>query len=262
MKITFKKFTRPAGIAVIVATALAVTGTSVSLASENTAHLQQNAQDTAAHSMLVTLSGAPLGVDREILQTRLAHDAGIASTAAQQVIASSAAVTDVTALTGKVQALTSLASLSSKQIVVLIDNTKAETVITAANAATEVARQAAEAAAAAAAKEAAIAATRDPNAARALGAQIAVSGYGWGAGEFSCLDRLWTKESNWRYNAYNAGGGATGIPQSLPGSKMAAFGADYMTNPETQIRWGLDYIQRSYGSPCSAWNHSVARGWY
>ena len=60
----------------------------------------------------------------------------------------------------------------------------------------------------------------------------------------------------------NASSGATGIPQSLPGSKMATAGADWQTNAATQVAWGLDYIQRGYGSPCSAWSHSQAVNWY
>jgi hypothetical protein len=85
---------------------------------------------------------------------------------------------------------------------------------------------------------------------------------GWGDGEFSCLDNLWTKESGWRWNANNGSSGAYGIPQSLPGSKMAAAGSDWTTNPVTQIKWGLQYIANSYGTPCGAWSHSVAMNWY
>uniref|UniRef100_UPI003F4C593F aggregation-promoting factor C-terminal-like domain-containing protein n=1 Tax=Nocardioides sp. SYSU DS0651 TaxID=3415955 RepID=UPI003F4C593F len=86
--------------------------------------------------------------------------------------------------------------------------------------------------------------------------------YGWGSEQFGCLDSLWTKESNWRWNADNPTSSAYGIPQSLPGSKMASAGADWATNPATQIKWGLGYIQDRYGSPCSAWGHSQAVNWY
>lgn len=124
-------------------------------------------------------------------------------------------------------------------------------------------RQAEEAAAAeAAAQAAALAAANTPDGARSVAAQIAASEYGWGAGEFSCLDSLWQKESGWDYQAYNQDGGATGIPQALPGDKMASFGSDWQTNATTQIRWGLDYISRAYGSPCSAWGHSQSVNWY
>ena len=93
-------------------------------------------------------------------------------------------------------------------------------------------------------------------------ARMMLADYGWGDGQFSCLNSLWTKESSWDYTATNAGSGAYGIPQSLPASKMASVGADYRTNPVTQITWGLQYIKSSYGSPCSAWGHSQATNWY
>ena len=83
-----------------------------------------------------------------------------------------------------------------------------------------------------------------------------------GAGQFGCLDKLWNRESSWNPAARNPSSGAFGIPQSLPGSKMASAGADWQTNPLTQVRWGVDYIKRSYGSPCGAWAHSQATGWY
>jgi uncharacterized protein YabE (DUF348 family) len=101
----------------------------------------------------------------------------------------------------------------------------------------------------------------DPGSAKAIGRALAAE-RGWGSGQFACLDRLWTKESNWRWNAENPSSGAYGIPQSLPGSKMASVGADWRTNPATQIRWGLGYIAGRYGTPCGAWSHSVAVGWY
>ena len=85
---------------------------------------------------------------------------------------------------------------------------------------------------------------------------------GLGADEQSCLLSLWNRESGWRTNAYNAGSGAYGIPQSLPGSKMAVMGADWRTNYVTQVNWGLAYIDSRYGTPCGAWAHSEDVGWY
>ncbi len=83
-----------------------------------------------------------------------------------------------------------------------------------------------------------------------------------GAAQFSCLDKLWNRESNWNPRATNPSSGAYGIPQSLPGSKMASAGADWRTNPQTQVRWGVGYIKARYGTPCGAWAHSQATGWY
>ncbi|WP_341997528.1 lytic transglycosylase domain-containing protein [Microbacterium sp. LWH7-1.2] len=93
-------------------------------------------------------------------------------------------------------------------------------------------------------------------------ARSMIGGYGWGDDQFGCLVSLWIKESGWNYQAYNRSSGAYGIPQALPGSKMGSAGADWQTNPATQIAWGLGYISGRYGSPCGAWSHSQSTGWY
>lgn len=89
-----------------------------------------------------------------------------------------------------------------------------------------------------------------------------MAGYGWGGDQFTCLVNLWNRESGWNHLAMNASSGAYGIPQALPGNKMASAGADWQTNPATQISWGLGYIQGRYGTPCGAWAHSESVGWY
>ena len=86
--------------------------------------------------------------------------------------------------------------------------------------------------------------------------------FGWSSGQFSCLDPLWEHESGWSVTAANVGSGAYGIPQALPGSRMASAGPDWQTNAATQIKWGLEYIKGTYGSPCAAWAHEQATGWY
>jgi len=86
--------------------------------------------------------------------------------------------------------------------------------------------------------------------------------FGFGLDQFGCLDSLYSRESGWSVTADNPYSSAYGIPQALPGSKMASAGADWATNPVTQIRWGLGYIQDRYGSPCGAWAHSESHGWY
>ncbi len=100
----------------------------------------------------------------------------------------------------------------------------------------------------------------DPGSAQAIAYDM-VKARGWGDDQFSCLVALWNRESGWRVNAYNSSG-AYGIPQALPGSKMGAYGADWQTNPATQIKWGLGYISGRYGTPCGAWGHSQSSGWY
>jgi len=86
--------------------------------------------------------------------------------------------------------------------------------------------------------------------------------YGWSASQFSCLDSLWTQESNWRWNATNPSTGAYGIPQSLPATKMATTGTDWQTDGLTQVQWGESYISGRYGTPCTAWSHEQTYGWY
>ncbi len=101
----------------------------------------------------------------------------------------------------------------------------------------------------------------EPGSAQELGKQLAAA-RGYGDDEFACLLSLWKKESGWRVNAENKSSGAYGIPQALPGSKMATVADDWRTNPATQITWGLNYIEGRYGTPCGAWAASQAKGWY
>ena len=82
------------------------------------------------------------------------------------------------------------------------------------------------------------------------------------AEEFGCLSQLWDRESGWTVTASNRTSGAYGIPQALPGSKMSGAGADWRTNPLTQVRWGVGYIADRYGDPCQALAHSGSYGWY
>lgn len=100
-----------------------------------------------------------------------------------------------------------------------------------------------------------------PGIAQAIG-HDAVIARGWSEADAQCLVNLWNRESGWNPAAHNVSSGAYGIPQALPGSKMASAGADWATNPATQIKWGLDYIAGRYGTPCGAWAHSNSVGWY
>ena len=89
-----------------------------------------------------------------------------------------------------------------------------------------------------------------------------LASFGWSTSQFSCLEPLWAGESGWNVTASNPSTGAYGIPQALPASKMASTGPDWRTSAVTQIRWGLTYIKGTYGSPCAAWSHAQADGWY
>lgn len=148
---------------------------------------------------------------------------------------------------------------------------KAEEQSTKANVTAPVATPTAQATQAAQAKPAAASPTVVPAVPKAVAvspgssqaeAASQMQAYGWGADQLTCLISLWQKESNWNSTAENPSSGAYGIPQSLPGTKMASAGADWRTNPATQIKWGLSYIAERYQTPCGAWGHSVAVGWY
>ena len=103
---------------------------------------------------------------------------------------------------------------------------------------------------------------RVPDGARAVAREIAQSKYGWGSFQFACLNKLWTKESNWRYKARNKSSGAHGLPQALPATKMESIGTDWRTNPVTQISWGLRYIEVRYETPCKAYKKFQRSNWY
>ena len=232
------------------------------------------------------------------LRARAEQASEIAVSGASVVIAAAQGKTDATSLSESVAALSHVTLLAPERIFELVDVTTTETANVQAST-TEVDRVAAEqaavaqasaeaaaaeaasaeaAAAEAASAEAAAAeaevadavsaaparpsAPADPNAAQQIARQLMANQYGWGDDQFGCLVSLWDKESGWNVNAYNASSGATGIPQALPGNKMASAGADWQTNPATQITWGLGYIASRYSTPCAAWDKSEASGWY
>jgi hypothetical protein len=94
-------------------------------------------------------------------------------------------------------------------------------------------------------------------------AQQLMPSYGFSvSSQWSCLDDIWTRESGWEWDAENPSSGAYGIPQAYPASKMATVAGDYMTDATTQIKWGLGYIEDTYGTPCAAWNVDITEGGY
>ncbi len=103
---------------------------------------------------------------------------------------------------------------------------------------------------------------RSPDGARKVARVILLEEYGLGKSQYACLNSLWTKESNWRYKAHNRRSGAHGIPQALPAIKMDVIATDWRTNPVTQIRWGLRYINIRYETPCKAWTKFKKRNTY
>lgn len=93
-------------------------------------------------------------------------------------------------------------------------------------------------------------------------ARAMLAEFGFGSDQFSCLDSLYNSESGWNIHADNPSSSAYGIPQALPGSKMASAGPDWADSAVTQIRWGLGYIKGSYGTPCGAWSFKQGHNWY
>jgi hypothetical protein len=83
-----------------------------------------------------------------------------------------------------------------------------------------------------------------------------------GATQYSCIDQIFIHESNWNPFDLNKSSGAYGIPQAVPGSKMSTAGADWRTNPVTQVKWGIHYVNGRYGSACSAWSFWKVHRWY
>ncbi|TFC52559.1 MULTISPECIES: hypothetical protein [Cryobacterium] len=267
-----------------------VAGVGTTAVAQSSAASAESIAETRVLSESTGVRHGQLSVYSAIAKSTADHRAESTISAATGVIATMANKVDATPLASSVASLGNYEELETDAVISLTLQTKSETAAAqsavaevdraaasaeaeaaaAAAAAAEQARAvAAQAAAAEAAKASQVAPApapspsggNSPDAARATARAMAASNYGWGDSEFSCLNQLWERESGWSYTAYNPSG-ATGIPQALPGSKMATTGSDWATNATTQIAWGLGYISGSYGSPCSAWAHSEANNWY
>jgi hypothetical protein len=103
---------------------------------------------------------------------------------------------------------------------------------------------------------------REPQGAKQVAKALIAEKYQWDEEQYSCLNKLWTKESHWNYKARNKVSGAHGIAQALPATKMEVVGTDWRTNPVTQITWGLKYINERYDTPCKAWSKFKRSRWY
>ncbi|KRC62364.1 hypothetical protein ASE14_00495 [Agromyces sp. Root81] len=233
--------------------------------------------ETAQLSASTDLDASQLGAHEGILTARATQDASDALTTAEAAIAAANGKSDAADLEASVAALQSFELLAPERVFVLADAARAHAATVQA-AVAEFDRVAAEQAAAerAAAERAAAerdaatppasggpapAAPANPSEAQLIARDMMAASYGWGDDEFGCLVALWNKESGWNVTA-GSPGGAYGIPQALPGSKMASAGADWLTSAATQIRWGLGYVAGRYGTPCGAWAHFQANNWY
>ena len=254
--------------------------------------------ETRALTEATSIDPQQLGAHGGILEARAVKQAQDALAGANDTIAAAQGKADAAALTSSVAALDDYKMLAPERVFALADSTAAQTdavrgavaeadriaaeKAAAAAAAAAAQKAAAEAASAAAAAEAEAGARQsapqpaqqsapvsrprpsgpaNPSGAQAI-ARDMLAARGWGADQFGCLVSLWDRESGWNVYASNPSSGAYGIPQALPGSKMATAGADWQTNAATQISWGLGYISGRYGTPCGAWDHSESNGWY
>jgi hypothetical protein len=247
----------------IVAVAGSLVGTGIAVQANSA-----SAERTAATAQLSTGTGLQrdqLGVYEVIAKAQTNQKAKTTIDDANQVIAAVHSKVDTTPLSTTVASLSAYQTLDRDTVLSLVKQAS-DAKATVQAAATQADQAAADAAAAVAAAEAAaadaLAAGNTVAGAKATARSLGSSTYGWGDDQFSCLVSLWQKESGWNYQATNASSGAAGIPQSLPGSKMASAGSDWATNASTQVAWGLDYIKRGYGTPCAAWSHSQSMNWY
>ncbi|EGG48949.1 MULTISPECIES: aggregation-promoting factor C-terminal-like domain-containing protein [Streptomyces] len=224
------------GFAVASATAVTAVGSVVGVASGSVA---QNNDAEAATADATLLSDIPVGTQAQVQTASLAQQAD-----AQAIAADTSARKDAEAAARKAAAKSAVAKKAAAE--------------KAANDAKERAKQK---------KESSRSATRDASTfsvqssytiaqVQAIARQIVPSG------QFQCFSNIVNHESSWNYKATNPSSGAYGLVQALPAGKMASAGADWQTNPATQIKWGLNYMNQRYGSPCDAWSYWQANGNY
>ncbi|WP_405950310.1 lytic transglycosylase domain-containing protein [Streptomyces prunicolor] len=225
------------GFAVASATAVTAVGSVVGVASGSVAQAQNNdAETTAADTTL--LADIPSGQQAQVQTASLTQQAD-----AQAIQADASAKKDAEESARLAAAKTAVAKKAAAE--------KAE----------KAAKEKAEAKAAAA--KAGSSSSSFPVQSSYTVAQIqSMAASMVPSGQYQCFSNIVDHESSWNYRAVNASSGAYGLFQALPGSKMSSVGSDWQTNPATQIKWGLNYMDSRYGSPCEAWSFWQANSWY
>ncbi|MER6121804.1 transglycosylase SLT domain-containing protein [Streptomyces sp. NPDC001795] len=222
------------GFAVASATAVTAVGAVTGVASGNTGQPGNDAEATASDSTL--LADIPAGQQAQVQTASLTQQAD-----AQAIQADASAKKDAEEAARKAAAETAVAKKAAAE-----------------KAAKE--RADAEAAATRSTRDTSTTFSLQPSYTvaqiQAIARQIVPSD------QFQCFSNIVTRESTWNYKATNPSSGAYGLVQALPGDKMASAGADWQTNPATQIKWGLSYMNERYGSPCDAWGYWQAHGNY
>jgi hypothetical protein len=215
-----------------------------------------------ASATAVTAVGAVVGVASGNVQpAQQVTDVAAGATLLAEIPSGAQAQTAVDNLTLQANAQQAAADLASQKAAAEATRLKVAVAAKAKAAADQAAKDAAQAraakqAASRAASRATITKNFSPGSVQAMALSIV------GASQFQCFSNIVTRESGWNYTATNAGSGAYGLVQALPGDKMASAGADWRTNPATQIKWGLGYMDSRYGSPCGAWSFWQAHSWY
>ncbi|MET9389816.1 transglycosylase SLT domain-containing protein [Streptomyces sp. NPDC006624] len=227
------------GFAVASATAVTAVGSVVGVASGSTA---QNNDAEATASGATLLADIPAGQQAQVQTASLTQQAD-----AQAIAADATAKKDAEEAARKAAAETAIAKK------------EAAAKAAAAKAAEEAKERAEAKAAATRSKDAAdfpVASSYSIAQIQSMARQMVPSG------QWQCFSNIVDHESDWNYKAVNPSSGAYGLFQALPGSKMSSVGADWQTNPATQIKWGLNYMNERYGSPCDAWSFWQANNWY
>ncbi|MEW2130571.1 transglycosylase SLT domain-containing protein [Streptomyces sp. NPDC005435] len=226
------------GFAVASATAVTAVGSVVGVASGSVAQ-PNDPEATAADATL--LADIPAGQQAEVQTASLTQQAD-----AQAIAADASAKKDAEAAARKAAAETAIAKKEAAEKAAKLAKERAET----------------KAAAEASRDDVRDASSFAPQSSYTV-AQIQAMARQMVAGDqFQCFSNIVNHESSWNYRAVNASSGAYGLFQALPGSKMSSVGADWQTNPATQIKWGLNYMNSRYGSPCQAWSFWQANSWY
>ncbi|MET9443957.1 transglycosylase SLT domain-containing protein [Streptomyces sp. NPDC006610] len=227
------------GFAVVSATAVTAVGSVVGVASGSTA---QNNDAEAAATDLTLLADIPAGQQAQVQTASLTQQADV-----QALAADVSAKKDAEEAARKAAAETAIA--------------KKEAAEKAAKAEQE-AKERAEAEKAASRDAAREATTFAVQSSYSIAQIQAMAQQMVPSGQWQCFSNIVDHESDWNYKAVNPSSGAYGLFQALPGSKMSSAGADWQTNPATQIKWGLSYMNERYGSPCGAWSFWQANHWY
>ncbi|MFR9795314.1 transglycosylase SLT domain-containing protein [Streptomyces sp. MS06] len=221
------------GFAVASATAVTAVGSVVGVASGSTAAQNNDAETTAADATL--LADIPAGQQAQVQTASLAQQAD-----AQAIAADASAKKDAEEAARKEAAKTAIAKKERAEKAAKEAKERAEAKLAASRSSASFPVQS----------------SYTVSQIQAMARQMVSSS------QFQCFSSIVSHESSWNYRAVNASSGAYGLFQALPGSKMSSVGADWRTNPATQIKWGLNYMNSRYGSPCAAWSFWQANHWY